>query len=240
MPEAGCISSRQSSDRPASWRCLTVLGLVSFVFLLLAGPVESGCILAGPGCNWGVVWKNSYTSSGILYDSATGVAVDTEGNAWVVGQVEGNKWAIKKYSPAGTLIWFETLATYYAAKSVAIDSQGNVVVVGRTSPPSKWVIRKYGSTGTLIKEVFYQGPQNGDDYATGVAIDKNDNIIVCGREQYEANKMEWVVRKYDSNLSIIWSRTYNINNIWDTPYGVTVDSVGNIFVVGDVESKSGF
>jgi hypothetical protein len=130
------------------------------------------------------------------YDAATGVAVDAEGNAWVVGQVEGNKWAIKKYGPAGTLLWSETLAVYYAAKSVAIDSQGNVVVVGRTSTPftsSRWVIRKYDSNGGLIIGAFYQGALGADDFATGVAIDKSDNIIVCGREQYGADQAEWVV-----------------------------------------------
>jgi len=212
--------------------------LSSFVFLLWAGPAESsGCILDDPGCDWGVVWTRSYTSSGMLYDAATGVAVDTEGNAWVVGQVEGNKWAIKKYSPAGTLLWSETLAAYYAAKSVAIDSQGNVVVVGRTSAPgtsSRWVIRKYDSSGVLKYDAFYQGALGADDFTTGVAIDSGNNIIVCGREQYGADQAEWVVRKYNPILNNTWSRSYSFGDGYDTPYGVAVDGSGNIFVAGDV------
>jgi len=213
MSGAGYISSRQASDRLKVWCCLTALA--AFVFLLWAGPAEStGCTLDGPGCNWGVVWEKSYASSGTPYDQAWGVAVDSQGFSWVVGVVDTGKWAIRKYSPSGTEVWSETLAEYFAAKSIAFDSQGNAVVVGRTSAPgtsSRWVIRKYDSSGALLKDAFYQGVLGADDFTTGVAIDSGNNIIVCGREQYEANKMEWVVRKYDSALSLSWSRTYLIN-----------------------------
>lgn len=68
---------------------------------------------------------------------------------------------------------------------MAVDSQNNIIVVGRAGSSSgpQLYVRKLNITSNATTLVWQFGPLDigGDDGATGVAVDGDDNVLVVGR-----------------------------------------------------------
>ena len=199
------------------------------------------------------LWEASYGSPAGGFDSASAVAVDGGGSIVVAGYAMrsdllpgGYDWLVRKYDPGGVLIWSRThsgpvFAGNDQATGIAVDSAGNILVAGYEyradlSQYNNWLVRKYDSDGGLVWSRSHNGPAaNGDDRATGIAVDSAGNVVVAG---YEIRTdlfqgYNWLIRKYDPDGTLVWSRSY------DSPYhgddqanGVAVDSGGNIVVAG--------
>ncbi len=77
---------------------------------------------------------------------------------------------------------------------------------------------------------LYAGP----DYARGMAIDKNNNVIVVGQSLGNASTYyDYAVVKYSSAGIRLWARRYNGGpSAYDEPFGVAVDGEGSIVVTG--------
>jgi hypothetical protein len=88
---------------------------------------------------------------------------------------------------AGDSMWEQTWTgdTYAYANDIAVDSTGRIVAVGHRQVLDQGVLattRKYSADGqTLIWEQTLQGSVIiGSNGAVSVAIDSQDNVIVCG------------------------------------------------------------
>ncbi len=89
---------------------------------------------------------------------------------------------------------------------------------------------KATAVGTLIT-ISSATYDSGDfDYAQGVAIDSNDNIIVAGYTDVSFN-YDWFTIKYNQNLVAVSSISYNSGDS-DYAQGVAIDSNDNIIVTG--------
>jgi hypothetical protein len=143
----------------------------------------------------------NYSPTSQYVDYSYDVAVDSFGNIIVVGirgQGVGNyDGHVRKYDPAGTLIWSDTyagtasLADY--AYRVAVDSQNHPIVVGYTNKGTDngtnanydWLMIKYavdgvGTAGQRIWTKTYESATGRSEAAQAVAIDGDNNIIVGG------------------------------------------------------------
>jgi len=187
-------------------------------------------------------------------DSASGVAADGAGNAFVVGWEsradigQGDDWLVRKYSPGGDLLWS---TAYNSAENlgdealgVAVDGSGNAIVVGYERADvglENWLVRKYDGAGNLVWSRTYADPDPaGYTRAYCVAADGSGNIVVAGYEKRAdlSEEDNWVVTKYDSGGSLLWSRTYNDpGNGSDYPRGAAFDPAGNVFV-GGIEDRA--
>lgn len=146
----------------------------------------------------------NYSTTYQYVDYSYDVAVDSLGNIIVVGirgqGVNNYDGHIRKYDPAGTLIWSDTyvgtasLADY--AYRVAVDSQNHPIVVGYTNKGTDngananydWLIIKYavdgvGTAGQRIWTKTYESATGRSEAAQAVAIDGDNNIIVGGYVQ---------------------------------------------------------
>ena len=71
-----------------------------------------------------------------------------------------------------------------------------------------------------------------NDFGNGIAVDSSGNVYVTGKtESAGAGNTDLFIAKYDSSGTIQWQRTLGGTN-GDEGYGVTVDSSGNVYVVG--------
>lgn len=94
-------------------------------------------------------WLASGGGSDIGLSYATSVAVDNQGNSYVTG-LHGQKVAVQKFSPSGTLLW-TTKAEYGnildLSRDIAVDAQGNVYITG-----SFYDSCKFGNTVLVIND----------------------------------------------------------------------------------------
>ena len=191
-------------------------------------------------------------------DEAKSVAVDSNGNIYVVGYgnnlvngSSGRDWWIKKFDSN-----FNEVTTNWDKKfdsggddvaySVAVDSNDNVYVVGygsnliNGSSGPDWWIKKFNSNGTEDTTNWnkkFHG-NNGRDFAYSVAIDSFNNVYVVGSGYNLVSSSsydDWWIKKFNSNGTedtTNWNKVFNGSGTSDHAYSVAVDSLNNVYVVG--------
>lgn len=93
--------------------------------------------------------------------------------------------------------------------------------VGRgLSPTEKWVAR-------------YNGPGNGDDRATAIAVDGSGNVYVAGESQGTGTGLDIATVKYSPEGLQLWAGRYDGSAHGDDgAKAVAVDGAGNVLVFG--------
>ena len=195
-------------------------------------------------------------------DGADGVAVDSEGDAYVVGTtaaaLPGQTWSgdydafIRKYDGAGHELWTRQFGTAAGdgARGIALDPAGRPIVVGSTegSLPGQHsaggfdaFVRQYDAAGNELWTRQFGSP--ADDYAVAVAIDPAGNPAVAGSTdgalpgESSAGGTEAFLRRFDPAGTPLWTQQFGTGSA-DEGWGVAVDGVGNTYVVGTTEPRS--
>lgn len=175
----------------------------------------------------------------------TGAAA-VNGRAYVFG---GSGWFISEEGTLAAscdspkLAWSVT----YAATGSPSDVARGVAVLGGTAYVAGWETRTdlaqgldvrlsaYSPSGALLWTVSFNGAGNGDDAAMAVAVDVSGSVVIAGREDRTADGQgwDWLVRKYDGDGALLWSRTFGSPAAGqDEALGVAVDANGTAYVVG--------
>lgn len=96
-----------------------------------------------------------------------------------------------------------------------------VVSPGRAAVTEAWAQR-------------YNGPANGNDYATAVAVDRSGNVVVTGTSLNTNFYTDSYTAKYSAtDGALLWERRSNsFANGGDAGYAVAVDANGNVVVAG--------
>jgi hypothetical protein len=121
------------------------------------------------GINGGVACMLAIDDSGNVYASGFIRQADTDSNLITVKyDADGNQLWVKVYSE-NNRSW---------ASSLAIDATGVYVTGGCTNPDGNedFLTIKYDLYGNEIWHSVYDNPENGDDYATSLAIDNSGNV----------------------------------------------------------------
>jgi hypothetical protein len=119
------------------------------------------------------------------------------------------------------------------AFKVVSDAAGDMVVTGTTDngiTGQDMLTMKYsGADGSVLWQRRYYGPANGDDAASGLAVDASGNVVVTGTSQGDY----YTARYAAADGALLWERRYNgPANFANYPAGVVIDSNGNVLVTG--------
>ncbi len=186
-------------------------------------------------------WAQKYNGPGNGNDWACAIAVDGAGNVYVTGYSAGSgsdDYATIKYNSNGDSLW----ARRYDGpgnsddepNSLAIDGQGNVYVTGESygsGTAYDYATIKYNSNGDTLWVRRYNGPGNGDDEASALALDGSGNLYVTGYST--GTNADYATIKYNSAGVQEWIQRYNgLGNDYDEAAALAVDDSGNVYVTG--------
>ncbi|MBU0488613.1 MAG: SBBP repeat-containing protein, partial [Bacteroidetes bacterium] len=177
-----------------------------------------------------------------LLDAA--MSCDISDNIYVCGIVQkrepGNHYyfATIKYAPDGTQQWVNIYDTYHWGEWYVsirtIDSSGVYVVATIQGLQSRDIlVLKYNSDGILLWERLYDNPENSNDNTVNALIDYSGNLVICGVTYKQASSMDYLVLKYNSDGTLLWSADYGNPGFYeDQLMASCIDEQNNIYVTG--------
>ncbi|GBF37137.1 SBBP repeat-containing protein [Leptospira johnsonii] len=193
--------------------------------------------------------------------TTSNVFADSNGNVYVSGLTNGNLEGktcsgsctfIGKLDSNGAVLWIKIFPEVFSKTNIALDPSGNIYWVGSTGAAIN------GQAATGLNDVFIQKIEPDGDLSTtvrlgnagtstvpySVTIDSNGNLYLAGLTGYTLEgetssvSTNLFVTKYNSNLALQWVRLSSYTNMVGQvgslyPRGITTDSSGNIYLVGD-------
>lgn len=187
-------------------------------------------------------WQHSWGTAD--NDRFRGVALDSVGNAYVVGQTFGagdgsSDALVQKYDPSGTLIWQRTWGGFGLddGTCIAVGGDGFIYTGGYT--PSfggngDGFVIKWDADGNIVWQRTYGTAGVGDRFL-GIALDNHQAIYVCGG----APSTMSLVARFRTDGSILWAKTYNHAANIDEARSLDVDPLIGEFVVAGHGSGGG-
>jgi hypothetical protein len=189
-------------------------------------------------------WVRRYNGPENNGDIASAIAVDDSGNVYVTGKSYDNEsnydYATMKYYPDGETAWVRRYDgpgnSDDEALAVAVDDFGNVYVTGESWGSEfyyDYATMKYYSNGDTVWVRRYNGPGNGGDIASALAVDDSGNVYVTGKSYGGESNYDYATMKYYPNGETAWVRVYNgPENSDDEANALAVDGFGNVYVTG--------
>ncbi len=216
----------------------------SYFFSILCGSSDYLALRFNPAGD--INLETRYDGSGTGVDESVALCTDNNGNSYITGySFDDNTdydYTTLKYSSSGEPLW----AVRYDGGnngidkpvSVSADITGNVYVTGtsRGAGGNNDILTiKYNSSGTYLWEARYNGTANGDDGATGMAVDASGNSYISGYSDGSGTGKDYVTIKYSSAGVQQWaSRFDGPASSNDYSKTVCIDLSGNSFVTGKV------
>ncbi|EMG19143.1 beta-propeller repeat protein [Leptospira interrogans serovar Copenhageni str. LT2050] len=188
-----------------------------------------------------------------------GVAFDSSGNIYLTGRTSGNldgqalsgiqDLFVTKYDTGGNKQWTRLLGVAgvsTTAYGITSDSLGNVYTTGVTSGSldgqalsgtQDLFVTKY-DTGGNKQWTRLLGVAGQITQANGIASDCSGNTYLTGRTsgsldgQALSGTQDLFVTKYDSGGNKQWTRLLGIAGVSTTAYGITSDSLGDLYSTG--------
>jgi len=127
-----------------------------------------------------------------------------------------------------------------SANHLAIDASSNVYVTGFSSDTAGGATNndcatiKYNSSGVQQWVRRYNGPANGNDAGSFVAVDGLGNVYVTGNSAGSGTSQDYITIKYNSSGVQQWVARYNgPGNGLDNAVALAVDGLGNVYVTGN-------
>ncbi len=188
-------------------------------------------------------WAAIFNGTGNREDIPYAIDVDSSGNVYVTGSSQSNNadrdFVTIKYDANGALLWTRTWIGYGGediARALKLDASGNVYVAGSSTANSDgldYILIKYDANGTLQWWREYNGPANGDDIPSALAIDSSGNVYLTGSSLGQTTGLDYATLKFAANGNLKWIVRYDGPvHSGDQPTALAVDSSGNVYVTG--------
>jgi uncharacterized delta-60 repeat protein len=179
-----------------------------------------------------IQWQRAIGTIVSTTEAAYGVATDSAGNIYVIGNVNDGSGYLEdvvliKLNASGTSQWQRVMRGFNGDRGygVAVDASNNVYVCGYGDDITTAQYAKYDSTGTIVWKY-----KLSTTYAAfySMTVDSSGNLYMVGRHSAEA-----VVVKTDTNGNVQWQTVIGNQDIGlDFCQGVGVDAAGNVYVSG--------
>jgi hypothetical protein len=189
-------------------------------------------------------WVRRYNGPGNSLDQAQAIAIDDSGKVYVTGYSVGegthNDYATIKYHSNGDTAWVRRYhrvgQTQERPSAIAVDDSGNVYVTGDGEGGGTdydYVTIKYYPDGDTAWLRIYNGPANGSDYASAIAVDDSGFVYVTGTSDGTGTYQDYATIKYDAAGNQVWLRRYDYGvSGTDQAYDMVIDGSSSVYVTG--------
>ncbi|MFX1273628.1 MAG: SBBP repeat-containing protein [Promethearchaeota archaeon] len=186
----------------------------------------------------GVVWNHTWGGRGI--DMGIDVAVDTSGNAYVVGTTTSfgagyDDICLVKFNPMGGVVWNYTWGGggYDYGYGIALDSSGKAYVAGHTTSfgagSTDICLVKFNPLGDIEWNRTWGGDRNDDGY--DIVLDTSGDVCITGStNSFGLTHPDMCLVKFNS-IGVEWNHTWGGNES-ERGHGVALDLFGNAYVCG--------
>jgi hypothetical protein len=191
------------------------------------------------------LWVTPYNGPGNAADKAQALATDSSGNIYVTGQSTGsgtlNDITTIAYDSSGNELW---VARYDGPASIedeaydlALDTLGNVYVTGYSDDRgeywySNYTTIAYDPSGYELWVATYDGPGDGDDRSSDIAVGPLGNIYITGGSSRGYPDVYFATVAYDPSGYELWVMKYDGGSIRSIGRDIAVDPIGNVYVTG--------
>ena len=207
------------------------------------------CLVTKYAPNGNLIWHQRFTLDSLRTNLGIGINLDQTGNLYVIGtQVTPPplpyKSFIVKFNNSGNVVWSVPYSGYATGnKSIwgpVLSSDGNQIYYTVSTEDTvgtgiNITTLKYNSSGVLEwAKVYNGGVQNSPNLASGIKLDKYQNIYVCGTGFYQTTGSDFTTLKYLSNGSLAWVTSYTgiVANGYDEAMDLFIDTSLNVYVTG--------
>ncbi|MFX1428073.1 MAG: SBBP repeat-containing protein [Promethearchaeota archaeon] len=184
-----------------------------------------------------------YTWGGSGSESAWDIAMDSSNNSYVVGNTDSYgvgdyDLCLIKFNSSG-IEWNRTYGGIHRERgeSLVLDSLDNIYITGYTESFGAggydiWVL-KINTTGGVEWNHTWGGINN--EMGHSIVVDSLNNVYVAGTtNSFGEGNYDMCIIKFNSS-GVVWN--YTCGGIdRDSGYGVTLDPLGNAYVVGETKS----
>lgn len=167
--------------------------------------------------------------------------VDSSGNYYAASNQTTPQLGIYKFSSSGSLLSTAglTVANGSGNERIIINSAGEIIALGNgavSSTVSAIQYTKYNSSLSILEQ-FRISNATVAISPNDVCIDSSGNIYILS-SYYLAPNQYIVILKLDSSNNVAWTYKYSLGNSDVTSSAITVDSSGNIYVVGNYQANN--
>ncbi len=155
---------------------------------------------------------------------AQAMTVDSSGNTIITGFSDQSGsldyYTVKINASGNTVLWDKTYDPAGGndyAKAIALDSDDNVIVTGYIFNGTNYdyyTVKYASSNGAVLWEHTFNAAEDGNDYATSIAVDSLNNVYVGGNSQGANGADDFMIVKYgpdgpNPDDTPIWEMSYN-------------------------------
>jgi len=94
------------------------------------------------------------------------------------------------------------------------------------------VVIKYNPSGTQLWQTKFNGSANGKDIGRDMVLDVAGNVYVTAATDVPGRETDFVTLKYNASGVRQWSAYFDAEKMYDEPRALTLDTLGNVYVVG--------
>jgi uncharacterized delta-60 repeat protein len=131
------------------------------------------------------------------------------------------------------------------ATAIAVSPNGNVIVAGNSTGVgglyTEYAIIAYSADGSPLWTNRYNGPGNGRDEVTDIAVGTDGRVFVTGYSEGLPAAPDYATVAYSNTGQPLWTNRYNrgiVSN--DRATAIACDTNGNVFVTGYSLTNNGY